>query len=176
MAILLAGKQLLALIITSFMISALITFGSSEITFAGGNQKPVSNFRSRHHFHQPNTPPGFPHKWFNKDVIEILKKHKLALETVSSDKELNHGSRKSKAKEITRFFIPSLGEEVGGYIFSFEKQDDLEQSRKHYLEQNKEGNLYTWSFVKDNILIVLTGILPESEARLYENAIYSLKK
>ncbi|RJO60159.1 hypothetical protein C4544_06075 [candidate division WS5 bacterium] len=58
---------------------------------------------------------------------------------------------------------------------SFELNDNLNKARKYYLELNKKGELYTWSFVKDNILVILPGDIAEAKAKQYKDALKSMK-
>ncbi len=74
------------------------------------------------------------------------------------------------------FGLASLGSDAEVVIHTFNLKNDLKDVQKYFLERNERGEFYTWSFVKDNVLLVLTGTIPEDVARQYENALYSLKK
>jgi len=82
----------------------------------------------------------------------------------------------ARAKEDIKFSIPSIGEDVAGCILGFNVKYDLEKVKKHYLSLNKKNKFHSWTFVKDNILLVLDGRMTEERARKFEKALYELKK
>jgi hypothetical protein len=183
-------RQNILLLFAIFFTTALILCSYTEKAFAcpcgGSFGKPSSSalgssatngISAIHNFHtirQP-MPPGFPYKWINKDLIEQFSEDGLEIEKAKPVAEVDYGKIPAKVKEITKFSIPSFGEDKVGYIFSFEKKKNLEKVKKHYLELNKKGELYTWSFVKDNVLLLLSGTISEDKARQYESVLYDLK-
>jgi len=124
--------------------------------------------------HQPMMPPGFPHKWVTRDVVKSFNENGLEVENVKPVKETENLSLPANTEEAIEFSIPSSGEDVAGCILCFEDKDDMEKVTEHYRELNKEGELYNWSFVKDNILLILKGSLPEEVAREYEKVLYEM--
>lgn len=79
------------------------------------------------------------------------------------------------AIEGTRFLIPSLCAECGGRILSFASLEDLEKSRAYYVDLGRESAaFYSWTFVKDNILVQINGDLPEEKAQQYEAALNAM--
>jgi len=73
--------------------------------------------------------------------------------------------------EGTRFFIPSLGKNNGGRIFSYASQADLNATKNYYLNAVKAGGATRiWLFTKDNILVQINGGLPDAKAKQYEAA------
>ncbi len=126
--------------------------------------------------HPSPMPPGFPYKWSGKDLIKRFSESGLEIEKAESVVEANHSNLAVKANEMTRFSIPSFGENIEGFILCFQQKNDLEKAKKYYLELNEKGELYTWSFVKDNIVLVLTGTITEEKARQYEKILYELKE
>ncbi len=164
------------------LLTALLSGGIAAQAFAcgcgGGNSTPSGS--SGHSvsptvfFYPP--PPGFPEKWFIKDVVESIDKKGLKLEDVKDTTEVDYSSLPGRAKEGVRFSSPSLIKEIEGCILSFEDKDTLEKVQKYFLESNEKGDYYSWSFAKDNILMILGGALPESQAREFESALYDLKK
>ncbi len=119
----------------------------------------------------PPMPPGFPYKWVGDDIITRFNESKLEVEQTELVSEVDYINLPTNAMEVIKFSIPSFGEDVEGYILSFEKKNDLEKVKKQYLKLNEMGKLYTWSFIKDNIILVMAGIIPEEKARLYENVL-----
>ena len=80
------------------------------------------------------------------------------------------------AIEGTRFIIPSLCQDCGGRVMSFASQEDLDRTESYYVEMGKQSAMFfSWTFVKDNILIQINGDLPEETAKLYETALNKMK-
>jgi hypothetical protein len=121
-------------------------------------------------------PPGFPYKWVGDELIKRFTENGLEMEDIEPAPENDHIILSVRAKEIIRFNVPSYGKKVTGYIFCFDKREAFEKTKKHYLDLNKKGELYTWSFSKDNILLVLAGSMPEESARRYEKVLYEIKE
>ena len=77
---------------------------------------------------------------------------------------------------ITRFLVPSLGEDKGGRILVFANADDLASARDYYVKLGESSAiLFSWVFVKDNIVVQINGTLPEEQAKKYETALNGLK-
>lgn len=77
-------------------------------------------------------------------------------------------------EEGTRFEIPSLGEDaagrdLGGRVFTFESEEDLAEVRDFYEGLGEAGGpFFSWVFAEGNVLIQISGKLPEEGARRYE--------
>ena len=56
----------------------------------------------------------------------------------------------------------SQGERVGGRVFTFESQEDLEQVREHY--EGFEGLFSSQVYVEDEVLVQISGNVPEENA------------
>ena len=88
----------------------------------------------------------------------------------------DYGLAPKTAVEGTRFLIPSLGPNSGGRILSFANADDLAKARDYYVEAGKaSAMLFSWVFVKDNIVVQINGTLPEEQAKKYEAALDGMK-
>jgi hypothetical protein len=75
-----------------------------------------------------------------------------------------------------RFYIPSICSDCGGRIMSFADAEKLQIVRDYYGQMGRfSAVLFSWVFVKDNILVQLNGELPEADARKYEGALSILK-
>ena len=121
--------------------------------------------------------PEFEHRWQTKDVIESFEEKGLAVEKQRSIfDEGSYNSAIEEAEEAVRFDLASYGKDIGVCIHTFTSKDDLKHLQEYFLGLNEKGDLYTWSFVKDNVLLVLTGTIPEEVARQYEIGLYSLNK
>ncbi|MEW6599361.1 MAG: hypothetical protein AB1499_00165 [Nitrospirota bacterium] len=125
----------------------------------------------------PQVPPwhphGFPHVWTTEDVINALNERGVEVNNISFEVSGIHDNLPAKAKEIVKFSVSV--EDLEGTILSFEFNENLHKVRKYYLELNKKGELYTWSFLKDNILLVLPGTIEEEKAKKYKKALNSMQ-
>ena len=122
----------------------------------------------------PWFPHGFPNVWSPDDVIKVLNERGLAVSKTSETLQ-SHDNLPADAKEIVNFSETLSGKEWEGTILSFELKDNLNKVQKYYLDLNETGKLYTWSFQKGNILLVLPGSIAEEKARQYEKALNSMK-
>ncbi len=173
-------KRQIVTLIMSLFITTLILNSFAENAFACGCPAVAPSSGRGANISPPIPPliipPEFFHTWGAKDVIESFNKNKLEIEAVSQVTEVEKRPLPVKTKEVKRFSVPSSGDGTWGYIFTFEKKNNLNKSQKHYLELNEKGDLYTWSFVKDNILLLVTGTIPEDIAKQYQSALNDLKK
>jgi hypothetical protein len=80
------------------------------------------------------------------------------------------------AKEAIRFLIPSLCADCGGRLYSFTSAENLELMRSYYVRLGEASAiLFSWVFVRDNLLVQINGSLPEAQARKYEAALQTLR-
>lgn len=125
----------------------------------------------------PVVPPSeFFKKWSITEVVNSFQRSGLEIANIKSVTEVDSSSLPARPEQGIKFSIPSVREEVAGCVLSFDMEKSLEKVRKHYLSLNKKNKLYSWTFVKDNILLVLDSTLPEEKARGFEKALYELKK
>lgn len=76
----------------------------------------------------------------------------------------------------TRFFIPSVGAERGGRVFICDNDKDRDALATYYTEMGKvSAAFFSWVFVKGNVLVQITGDVPEETARKYETALNEIK-
>jgi len=72
-------------------------------------------------------------------------------------------------EEGTRFTTPSLGEDAGGRVFTFESEEDLQPVRDYYEELGKEVGMFnSHVYVEGNVLLQINGQLPKDQAEEYE--------
>jgi len=72
----------------------------------------------------------------------------------------------------TRFFIPSLGADNGGRLYICDNNKDRDLLSNFYIDAGKASALlFSWVYVKGNVVIQINGDLPEDKARQYEAAI-----
>ncbi|MBI4843357.1 MAG: hypothetical protein HY809_03405 [Nitrospirae bacterium] len=117
----------------------------------------------------------FHKQWFAGNVIEKFKTAGIELNAVERVKEADYIPMGLSIKECLKFEKASVNNFIAsGCIITLNTVDDLNKLKEHYLTLNAKGEFYTWSFSKDNVLIVLSGNMAEEEARQFEKALYNL--
>jgi hypothetical protein len=131
-----------------------------------------------HHFRshalQPPMPPReysgeirFYH-FSSRDIMAAFKKH--GLEVANLKPGLTVGAPGSR--ESTIFLIPSAGNRVGALVSSFTSEEALQKSVQHYSQINKKTSPSPWRiFTKDNIMLLISGKVPERAAKEYEHVL-----
>ncbi|WP_458353427.1 hypothetical protein [Peribacillus frigoritolerans] len=110
------------------------------------------------------------------DVINTFKEEGLEAEEARKMTKDDYGMAPMKAEEAKIVLLPSVCEDCGGRIFSFENEDDLLQTKAYYDEMGKESAiLFSWTLNKDNILVQLNGDLPEEKYNEYKKALENIK-
>ena len=72
----------------------------------------------------------------------------------------------------TLFYIPAICLDCTGSIFICSNEDDLNSLQSYYQELGRSSKAaLDWIFVKDNVLVIINGGLPEDIAQKYESAI-----
>lgn len=110
------------------------------------------------------------------DVVQAFKDAGLEAESTKSMTKDDYGMAPMKAKEATRFLIPSLGEDMGGRIFVYDNKKDLEEMKAYYDELGKaSAMLFSWTIAHGNVLVQISGDLPEEEYNKYKTALENIK-
>jgi hypothetical protein len=111
------------------------------------------------------------YKWDSKTVVEAFKNNGLEVEDIKP----GYTIVTPLPKEATIFLIPSFGENIGGYVSSYNTEKDLKKAKDYYLQMNKGKNHPAWwIFEKDNILLLISGKVPEEKARQYQKVLNEL--
>lgn len=139
---------------------------------AGGHRSNPTRIRTLPH---QFVPPGFPYNWNINHVRKIFEDHKL-VPAYNEVNDLDFQNLPARARVGMKFSVPSAGQNSEGCILSFDSKDDINIVLEYFLDKNQKGELYTWSFSKDNILLLITGTISEADARQYESALYDLDK
>lgn len=114
-------------------------------------------------------------RWNSAQVVDAFTAAGLEAENPRPMTVDDYGFAPLVAIEGTRFLIPSLCSDCGGRILSFTSIEDLEKTRAYYVDLGKESAaFFSWTFVKDNILVQINGDLPEEQARQYEAALNAM--
>ena len=81
------------------------------------------------------------------------------------------------ATESTIFLIPSYGEEIGGVVSSYDSENKLLDALNYYASMNKDPQSPAWRiFRKDNILLLISGKVPEEKSLEYDKALSRIEK
>ena len=107
-------------------------------------------------------------RWQCKDVINAFKKNKLEVAAIAESFVVGAPS----AKENVIFLTPSYGKDFGGLVASFNAKDDLDFAVKHYMRMNSgRKSRAWWIYSKDNILLLVSGRVPEVSAMAYRDVL-----
>ncbi len=122
------------------------------------------------------TPPFF--RW---DAIRVVRAIQVAgLESKNAhhmDPE-EFGAIPALASQGIRFSIPSVCPNCQGTVLSFDDSAALESTKTYYTEATIESDpaLSSWVFEKNNILLQLSGELPEAQALQYGTILINLDR
>ena len=115
-------------------------------------------------------------RWQSRNAVEAFQTASLEVGGARAMTRDDYGMAPYVAAEGTRFLIPSLGEDAGGRIMSFASPEGLYQTKAYYDDLGKNSAaFFSWTFVRDNILVQLNGELPETRARAYESALAQMR-
>jgi hypothetical protein len=159
-----------------YIIIVLLITGSLTSWHSAGAQGSRS-FRS-HSMQPPPMPPeeysgaSRYYRLNSRDVVTALKKS--GLEVADLKPGLTVGA--PGARESTIFLTPSFGKNIGGLVSSYSSDKDLQRSIQYYAKMNKKTAAPSWRiFTKDNILLLISGKLPENSANEYEKVLINMK-
>jgi hypothetical protein len=116
-------------------------------------------------------------RWRSGEVIQAFAA--AGLEVVNPSvvdlAELKDTPMPLTMREGMRFLLPSVCPDCGGRVYSFESARDLEQVKRYYVGLGKMNReLFSWVFVKDNLVIQLNGHLPQDVAMQYDEALAAI--
>ena len=120
-------------------------------------------------------PPGWPKMWLAREIIKSLNDNGLNIDQTGNVSEDEIDTLPADIRNGVKFSIRSDEQIRSGCVLEFEKKKDFETIQGHYLELNKNNELHTWSFVKDNILVVIEGAMPEKEIQAYKAVLMNIK-
>ena len=107
------------------------------------------------------------------DIVKTFKDNGLEVADIKPGHTLNPVT----PQEGTIFLIPSFGENIGGYVTSYNSKDELKDAMIYYLQMNKDSASPAWYiFKKDNILVLISGKVPEEKTKQYENVLNNIGK
>lgn len=171
------SQKIAKLIICVIVAGALVAY--CDKTWAQGEYKPRSRYTPPPIALPPPRPPQqlWPktsfYTWVSKDVIKEFKSNGLEVEDIKPAYILGP----VLAREGMIFLMPSYGADIGGYVSSYNTEDDIEEMRAYYLEMNKDPESPAWwIYEKDNILLLISGKIPKAMAEEYGKALNEIGK
>lgn len=124
----------------------------------------------------PPTPTSTFQKWSLEDARNAIVEAGLEFEEYYEMTNDDYGLAPMNAVEAWRFLIPSLCADCGGRIYSFDDPAKLGAMKEYYDKLGEASAIFfSWTFVKDNILIQISGDLSETQALLYQQALANIK-
>ena len=109
-------------------------------------------------------------------VVAAFKAAGLEAEGVTVMETADYGIVPKLATEGKRFLVPSLGDDSGGRIMVFKSTADRDKVKAAYDAMGAESAmLFSWVFVRDNVLVQINGSLPEAQAKAYEAALLGME-
>jgi len=77
--------------------------------------------------------------------------------------------------EVTEFLLPSQCPDCAGRIYIFDNPSELQKARTYYTRLGQDDpNQASWLYVKNNVLVQISGIVPQEQAREYGNVLRQL--
>lgn len=108
------------------------------------------------------------------DIIKAFEDKDLEVEDPEEMTKDDYGFAPFVADKGVRFLIPSVGEDDGGRIFTFQGEEDLHKLKKYYDDLGEDSAaLASWTIEHKNVLVQLNGDLPGKKAWDYKEAIDS---
>jgi hypothetical protein len=121
-------------------------------------------------FDMQSSPQEIANTWQTQDVVNTFVQ--AGLECENPQPLVNDGSLPVTAADSVQFIIPSLGPDYSARIFAFADPNKLTELYNYY-NGRIQADLanFTWVFVKDNVLVQISGDLPDDWAGRYEAAL-----
>jgi len=115
-------------------------------------------------------------RWDTHEVVEAFRSAGLEAEVARTMTKDDYGLAPMVAEKGTRFLIPSLCDDCGGRIFSFQDEEARDETRAYYVGLGEaSAMLFSWILEADNILVQINGDLPEDTAALYREALEAMQ-
>lgn len=115
-------------------------------------------------------------RWTSNQVLEAFRAAGLEVGDTWAMTDDEYGLSPARAPDATRFLIPSMCADCGGRIFAFDDPAQLKAGEMYFVKLGENNRLYfSWTFVRDNILVQIGGDLPEARAQEYEKALRKME-
>ncbi|MBS4193467.1 hypothetical protein [Lederbergia citri] len=106
------------------------------------------------------------------DAIKAFEDDGLVVEDVRKMTKDDYGLAPMKAKEGKIFTVPFVCDDCNVRVMSFDKNDDLKQTKEYYDKLGKESAMFfSWTIEHDNILVQLNGDMDEEDYEKYKKSI-----
>lgn len=107
-------------------------------------------------------------KLTSDDVIQAFKDAGLEVGDVKDMDKKEFGNVRKEGKRV---LIPSLGDDAGGRLMSFDKEKDLEETKAYYDDLGKSGPMfYSHTHQSGLFLFQMNGDMEDVEFAKYEKA------
>lgn len=124
----------------------------------------------------PAASPTPKSQWTIEDASNAITSAGLEFASPRKMVKDDYGWAPMVATEGVRFLIPSLGTDKGGRLYTFANTDDRDTTHNYVVNLGRSSAaFFSWTFVKDNVLLQINGDLPEDQARRYEAALLGMK-
>ena len=124
----------------------------------------------------PPTPTSTFQKWSYQQAEQAIMDAGLEFESVREMTKDDYGLAPMNALEGYRFIIPSLCADCGGRLYIFDDPQKLGQMKEYYDGLAEVSAMFfSWVFVQDNVLIQISGDLPDAQALQYQQALVNMK-
>jgi hypothetical protein len=134
-----------------------------------------NNARHRYTPFVPPKPPGWPQILFAKDIIKSFREKGWITVNTSDVRTSELKTLPGRTWESVGFIVPFYNTALKGCVLSFKEKKEFEKIKKYYLDLNKKGKLYSWSFSRDNILVVLDGAMPARMADEFQSILNQVR-
>lgn len=110
------------------------------------------------------------------DAINAFKDAGLEVEDVRDMSKDDFGFAPMKAKEAKMFTVPFVCEDCNVRVMSFDKNNDLKETKSYYDDLGKESAMFfSWTIEHENILVQLNGDMEEEDYEKYKAALESIE-
>ncbi|MDT2278315.1 stress protein [Paenibacillus larvae] len=105
-----------------------------------------------------------------QQLAEKFKQEGLEVGEIRKMEAQDYGIIPKTAKEGIRVFTPSLGEDAGGRVMLFDKEDELSKVKEAYDNMGKQSALFfSHTYAKGNFLLQMTGEMKEDQFKKYQD-------
>ncbi|MDH4028574.1 MAG: hypothetical protein OEU95_07080 [Nitrospirota bacterium] len=124
---------------------------------------------------QPATPEERSefYKWTSMEVLDAFRARGLEAEDIKPGFIVGV----HRESENTIFLLPSFGKDVGGVVSCFNSEPALLEFVKFYNKTNEDTGRTAWRISrKDNVVLLISGKVPQWISRQYERALTDMNK
>ena len=102
------------------------------------------------------------------DIVQAFKDADLEVGEVTEMDKKEFGDARKEGKRV---LIPSLGDDAGGRLMSFDKEKDLETTKAYYVDLGKSGPMFfSHTHQSGQFLLQMNGEMEDAEFEKYMKA------